>query len=314
MVSYDSLCVGVDRVEMAQDNDELTTALPTSSLDQRIEQAMLKVGIVVEKFVAAAGKVAQWVQANREAIDKWAQVLKYYEAELSNLDITKQEAVTTLRQYKWILTPWTFPILISIPIAKIGKSAGDQSSEIDHLFVKHFTGNNFEPLAEMVERWAETPIFESRIHIFRDCLETLRYANANYNPCNIVIPTLVSQADGVIVEFMLKNGLILLNPASGVWQDPISGKHYKGAAQKKEFFRDESYSATMALSTELKDLAVETIFDYLFERSWTTQPAPSDFNRNKILHGEATDYGSLPNAIRAFLILDFLAILCLKFE
>jgi hypothetical protein len=299
---------------MTADKDEVPQAAAADSVDQRIVQAMTNVGILVDKLVSAAGRVAQWVQDNREAIDKWAQVIRYYEAELSNLDVTKQEALTTLRQYKWILTPWTLPLVISIPIASIGKRPGDQSRAIDELFVGHFTQNNFEPVGEPVTRWAETPIFNSRIHIFRDCLETLRNHTDAYNICNVVIPTLVSQTDGVIIEFMQKKGLELPNPASGVWEDPTTGERYKGATQKKEFFRQESYSTVMALDTELKDLAVETIFDYLFEKAWATKPAPSDFNRNKILHGEATDYGSMANAIRAFLILDFLAILCLKLE
>jgi hypothetical protein len=297
---------------MTADKDELPQAAPADSVEQRIVQAMTKVGILVDKFVATAGRLAQWVQDNREAIDKWAQVIRYYEAELSNLNVTEQVALTTLRQYKWILTPWTLPVVMNIQIANIGKRLGDQSRAIDEWFVGQFTQNNFEPVGEIVARWHEIPIFDSRMHIFRDCLETLRNQTETYNPSNVVIPTLMSQVDGVIVEFMQKKGLLLPEPKTQIWEDPLTGKRYKGASQKKEFFRQESYSAVMALSRELKDLAVETIFDYLFETAWTTEPAPSDFNRNKILHGEATDYGSMANAIRAFLILDFLAILCLK--
>ena len=46
--------------------------------------------------------------------------------------------------------------------------------------------------------------------------------------------------------------------------------------------------------------------DILFQYTRTAIPVKSDFCRNKILHGEEVEYGSINNVIRAFLIIEFL--------
>ena len=52
--------------------------------------------------------------------------------------------------------------------------------------------------------------------------------------------------------------------------------------------------------------ARELLGDILFQYTRTAIPVKSDFCRNKILHGEEVEYGSINNVIRAFLIIEFL--------
>lgn len=52
--------------------------------------------------------------------------------------------------------------------------------------------------------------------------------------------------------------------------------------------------------------ARELLADILFQHTKTKLPVKPDFCRNKILHGEEVEYGSINNVIRAFLIIEFL--------
>jgi hypothetical protein len=200
-----------------------------------------------------------------------------------------------------------------VPIVKIGKEPGDQTAAIDRWFIDHFSEEDFANLALMIEDWRAIPIFEERMTFFRDALGSLRHAAGNYNPANLMIPMLIAQIDGIQTEFMLRSGLLPANKIALKWRDK-AGNIYKKDKGKQLFFAKETKAQPMFLSAELKSLASDYVFDELFAEAYPLEDAPSDFNRHKIQHGQALDYGTMANVIRAFLILDILAHLCMKLD
>ena len=242
----------------------------------------------------------KFYEQNKEGIEVMSRFGEVYKEELENLDATHKQALQVLNRYGWFLTPSSLPHLLIFPIAHIG-NAGDQGHAINELFVKHFTSNDFEQLEGLVKRWAKNPVFDSRMHIFKDCLASLRNATDGHNPSNVVIPPLISQIDGILTVYRVRWGFHY-DKKKRKWKDD-SGKPITG--DKKKLF--EEHSQGMFLNEALISLAISSLFDKLFENTLTFEPVSSDFNRHKIMHGEDVSYGSMINTVRAFMYLDFLA-------
>lgn len=255
----------------------------------------------------------KWVEENKEPLDNFFRVIKYYEEELADIDATKKQAVEILRRYGWFLTPSTIPLLMAFPVVNIGKRDGDQSEEIDRLFIEVFTNDNFRSLESMVQDWQEIPIFRERVNILRDCLITLQNGCEGYNPSNVIIPTLLAQIDGIITDFMEQSNLTPINKYKTTWENE-QGKPYAKGKGREDFINENTEPKMVLLSDELKGLVIETIFKDIFGNTFLYEDARSELNRNKVQHGEFNNYGTLANSIRIFLILDFLAYVCIKLE
>ena len=159
---------------------------------------------------------------------------------------------------------------------------------MNRLFVDYFSSGNFRNLENLVNGWKANKIFRPRMKIFRDCVFIMRNTKGKkHNPSNVVLPTLIAQIDGIRIKFMNQHGLSF-NSKQRVW---------------KNFYK------TQTSNQKLLSLANDIFLNLLFQTSQAGQPlkVPFIFNRHKIMHGEYIRYGSISNAIRAFLILDFLA-------
>jgi len=265
------------------------------SLRPVIEQWQLTACIVSEYLAPQIDFWQNWVEQNREIFNTYR---LYWQTFQERYKITEQEAIQVLRKYKWFITP-SLPLTLIFEVVKIGRKKGNQRKAINRLFVDYFSSNNFENLEELVEGWQTNEIFKPRMKIFRDCVSVMKNAKGKYNPSTIVLPTLIAQIDGIQREFMEQNGLSF-DSQKRRWVDKEGN-----VVDWKKWFKAQT------TNQELLDLANDIFLNILFQKSQPGKPleTPFTFNRHKIMHGEYLKYGRIDNAIRAFLILDFLATL-----
>ena len=120
---------------------------------------------------------------------------------------------------------------------------------------------------------------------------------------NLIIPTLITQIEGIQTEFMKQQGLTV--------------NRNKICNLKGEFLKDDNnkdikfdeYFRELTTHDEFFDAMNDVFLNVLFQR---TQPGEDytstiHFSRHKILHGENLNYGRKDYTIRCFMILDFLS-------
>ncbi|MEW6126749.1 MAG: hypothetical protein AB1757_06900 [Acidobacteriota bacterium] len=234
-----------------------------------------------------------WVDAHSSIFDGLS---KYWEDFENIYPIAEQKAARVLKKYNWFVTP-SLPKSFVYDAVKLGRKRGNKLAEMNALFWEYFSENDFKNLSNMVEGWAENPLFKRRIKIFRDCVATLRRAKNRENPSNVVVPTLIAQIDGVLTRFRRQKGLVF--------------KTHGAENQLQElrvWFEAEATNQDI-LSGHMLELVNYILFSILFQNARYGQPLTNPFtlSRHKIMHGEYLTYGRKANTIRAFLILDFLA-------
>lgn len=225
-----------------------------------------------------------WIDNNRHIFNDFAKQLSELKKQYN---IAEEEAVQVLHKYKWFISP-NLPIDFIFEAVKLGQKKGRQDKAINELFYNYLSDNNWQNLEVMILDWEKNIIFKKRIKIIRDCVNALKTNDCNINIVNVVLPTIISQIDGFLSDYLMSKGLTL-----GSYND------------KKTNFRN---NATQPLSPKLDNQANDVFLEILFQGSNPGQPLqnPFYFNRHKILHGENTRYGRKDYLIRAFLIIDYL--------
>jgi len=265
--------------------------------------AVAEVGRVVSKVYESLGPVINswttWVEQNQNVFSAFRELAEKLQ---ESYKLTDQEASRVLIGYKWFMTPSLPPGFI-FEAVRIGRGRGNQRGPINKLFIDHLSSNDYENLSIMVVGWANNALFAPRMKIFRDCISALRDASRGNNPCNLLLPTLIAQIDGIQTAYMHSKGLAVTGKNKMSWEDPTGAP-----VVKKVYLRTETRSQ-VALSSNFIDIANEVLFDILFQKALTGEKASVTFSRHKIMHGELLTYGRIDNAMRAFLVLDFLAAL-----
>ena len=180
--------------------------------------------------------------------------------------------------------------------ARISRLKGNQSAQINKLFIDYFSNNNYKELMDLVSSWKSNPLFQKRTKILSDCVTTLQVSKREFNASNVVLPTLISQIEGILNSYVKKVGI-----------------KRKGNKEWAIEFRNKTKDDDFL---EFTELANDVLLDILFQGANEGKPlkTPFTFSRHKILHGEFTKYGRLDNVLRAFLILDFLNFVSTKDE
>jgi hypothetical protein len=254
----------VDKTAKLFDNIESWANIFQSSLARVAEQVVSE---VVQPFVARARILAELEE---------------------RFQVAEAEATCVLHKYKWFVSP-SMPASLLFEVVKLGRQEGNQRGAINRLFIEYFSADDYAELDQLVEDWRVNPLFEPRIKILGDCVAVLKGTKGQYNPSNVIIPTLIAQIDGIIADYLQQEGVN--------WSDREERKRWK------EHFKPHT------ADQYLPDLANEVILNLLFQKAWPGQSlsTPFTFSRHKIMHGEYTRYGRIDNTIRAFLILDFLS-------
>ena len=238
-----------------------------------------------------------WFESNQQIFENFQKALISSQKSLEKFKINVEILNEILRQYYWFYS-FCLPEECYIDIIEIHNSGVDIQKRIDQVYINYFSNDNFSILEEMVKGWSSNTIFHPRMEILLDCVQTLKFIRPGYNPSNIVLPALIAQIDGVLLD-IIKNHGFQFNIEKKCWET-LSGEKIQWV---------EAYKS---IETNLEFISVHSnylILDVLFQKAYHGDQLiilPT-FSRHKIEHGESLDYGKIENVIRAFLILDFLS-------
>ena len=233
----------------------------------------------------------QWAGIHTEALSGLGKFWKEFEF---NYHIHEEKAVKVLKKYNWFVSP-SLPAAFVREAVRIGNRKGNQRKAINKLFVDHFRENNYSNLLEMIEGWEDNGLSRHRVRKLKGCVRILRNKIPGVNPCDYVLPVVISQIDGLKTEYLKGQGLSLNKRQQ--WTDSTG----KQVDWKKEF---KNHAAGHCMD----ELAGDILLEVLFQKAYSGMPLKRaiTFNRHKILHGESLNYGRIDNTVRAFMLLDFL--------
>lgn len=244
----------------------------------------------------------KWTEQNKKIFDSFS---NYWSDFQKKYNIAEQKAVKVLQKYKWFITP-SFPMPFIFRVVEINKKRGRQDKAVNELFIKYFEAKNWKNLEGMVVDWKNKPLLKKRHKILIDCIEVIRISSKKgINVANVVLPTLISQIDGALTDY--------LNSRNLQWDCDYDDCIDSKTGKVKKIGRKTQFKSLRpkVLTTQLDDLANDIFLNILFQRSQKGKPliTPFNFNRHKIIHGESVKYGRKDYVVRAFMILDFLSYL-----
>jgi len=236
--------------------------------------------------------------------DTFLQITKSINSFWDNFQICYQipslDAQKCLKKYHWFISPNMDAYIVYDIIEVCNSSSRHKQKEINKILINYFLDNDCEKLDSMVDTWDSNPLFDGRIKIIKDCINIIKTNEKNINYSNFIVPTLITQIDGIQNEFMKINGLSARR--RGIYDS--SGEKLKdengNTLYKKDYFRN------LTSNNEYFDLMNDIFLDVLFQDTKNGYES-IHFSRHKILHGENTAYGRKDYMIRCFMILDFLS-------
>jgi hypothetical protein len=227
-----------------------------------------------------------WIEQNREVFSDMAKKFKEVQAQYH---IAEQEVLPCLRKYKWFVTP-SMPADFIFEIYSIAQKKGNQSKAVNKLFYELVLGDNGKTLDELLNNW-HGRIDHDRLKIISDVFKIIKISliSKNLNIANVVVPTLIVQIDGIILDFLKNNKL--------------------NTGNYKERKIDFEFNKSLVLPHYYESLINDVLLEVLFQEAKTGMPLknPYQFNRHKIVHGENKAYGRRDYLVRTILILDYLA-------
>lgn len=223
-----------------------------------------------------------------------------------------------LEKYDWFMTPSFAPNFLYqfIPLTESKEKDESLREKMDNIFISHFSAHNWYCLDDMVEMWQRDDLFQGRIEIIKDCTQVIKVLNNQINVANVVIPTLLTQLEGVIVDYLTKCVKLPISEISTYNKKKVNFiTHYETLTSKRFKFKAGGFSATETIRKN-NDLALKILInlvyqDFKYDKSLKT---PFSLNRHRILHGEYYNYGNIPDMIRIFLFFDFIHYLKWNYE
>lgn len=212
-------------------------------------------------------------------ISRIAETINSFQNNIKKICTSMDEISSILAEYNYLL-PLTLPLGVYSDLLEYlnnTKESANREKEIDNLLLKLFSYKKWEMASEIVSKLNNNDkINTKRIVILEDCIKVLK-RNSRKTAANIILPVLIAQIDGI-------------------WVDILGSKDKDKLKNTIKNMKNDKYA----------NPARELLVDILFQYTRTAIPVKSDFCRNKILHGEEVEYGSINNVIRAFLIIEFL--------
>ena len=270
------------------------------SMKPVIEQYQSAAKIIMESLRPQIDIWQRWAEQNRGIFDKfsgyWAEFQRRY-------NVAEQRAVKVLQKYKWFITP-SFPITFIFEVMELDKKKGRHDKAVNRLFIEYFEAEDWQNLEIMVNGWKTNQLLKKRYKILTDSMDTVRAASKKgINEANAVLPTLITQIDGALTDYLNSKGL--------QWESDYDDRVDAGTGKVRKVGRKSQFknAKPKILTTPLDDLAKDIFLNILFQRSQKGKPlaTPFNFNRHKIIHGENVKYGRKDYLVRAFMILDLLA-------
>lgn len=208
-------------------------------------------------------------------ISRIAETINSFQNNIKKICTSMDEISSILAEYNYLL-PLTLPLGVYSDLLEYlnnTKESANREKEIDNLLLKLFSYKKWEMSSEIVSKLNNNDkINTKRIVILEDCIKVLK-RNSRKTAANTILPVLIAQIDGI-------------------WVDILGSKDKDKLKNTIKNMKNDKYA----------NPARELLVDILFQYTRTAIPVKSDFCRNKILHGEEVEYGSINNVIRAFLI------------
>lgn len=212
-------------------------------------------------------------------ISRIAETINSFQNNIKKICTSMDEISSILAEYNYLL-PLTLPLGVYSDLLEYlnnTKESANREKEIDNLLLKFFSYKKWEMASEIVSKLNNNDkINTKRIVILEDCIKVLK-RNSRKTAANTILPVLIAQIDGI-------------------WVDILGSKDKDKLKNTIKNMKNDKYA----------NPARELLVDILFQYTRTAIPVKSAFCRNKILHGEEVEYGSINNVIRAFLIIEFL--------
>lgn len=136
----------------------------------------------------------KYFDANPEAILRLVEYSKYLKEYMVWIE---ENSVIFLKKYKLLLPP-SIPGDLVRAVYIIDKYEANKAKKLNELFYNYFSDNNWQNLEFMVAEWKKNPLFKKRIKIIRDCVEAIKNSKPKSNICNVVLPTLIVQLEGIL--------------------------------------------------------------------------------------------------------------------
>ena len=161
-------------------------------------------------------------------------------------------------------------------------------NKINKIYLEFFTDDHYKNLSLMVESWKENPLFKRRMKILRDCIWALKDTSGNFNASNLVLPPLISQIDGIISDYLIKNGWtfefvhIKKGKAIGKWVDKSGNDNTNFTSNVKCF----AHIARKQI--EFPESPTYVIMEIFFQTAYNNKKLknPFTFCRHKIIHDD----------------------------
>lgn len=241
-----------------------------------------------------------WINVNDTFLQLTKNISFFWEKFQHDYQIPSLEAQKCLKKYHWFISPNMDAYVMYDIVEVCNSSSRHKRKEINDILINYFLDNDCEKLDMMVNKWSFNPLFDGRIKIIKDCINIIKTNKKNINYSNFIVPTLITQIDGIQNEFMKINGLSV--GRRGIYDS--SGEKLKDENGKTLYKKD--YFRSLTSNNEFFDFMNDFFLDVLFQDTKNGYES-IHFSRHKILHGENTAYGRKDYMIRCFMILDFLS-------
>lgn len=243
-----------------------------------------------------------WLNNNRQIFKFYEDSNAFWKNVRKRYNISKKKALTCIKKYNWFISPSMDHSIVYNIVSVCKSDSKSKWGDINHVFYDYFLEDDCEKLNLFVDNWSSNPIFEGRMKIIRDCVEIIKNHPKNVNFSNLVVPVLISQIDGIQMEFMNQRGLKV--DKKKVVCD------FEGNRKKDEHgqnIKHRQYIRELTSNDEFLDAMNDVFLDVLFQHTEHGEDHKTSikFSRHKIMHGEHFTYGRKYNAIRCFMILDF---------
>lgn len=259
--------------------------------------------ISIQKIIEPQIKLwTNWFNVNKNLFQATYYLNIFWDEVLEKYNISRDNALTCIKKYHWFISPNMYTYIVKDIIHACKKPSRNKYHEINKVFVNYFFENDCRNLDEFVRIWESNPIFKGRMKIIRDCVNIIKNCPNGVNFSNLVVPTLIAQIDGIQQEFMKQNGLVvdfkIVHDLEGNKLKDEHGQNIRFYQYYRELTSDDSFSDAM------NDVFLDVLLQDTPPRG--DYKTSIHFSRNKILHGENTNYGKKDYTIRCFMILDFL--------